>query len=83
VFTTPVVDAAPGTELSTWLVVVVTDDPTALTVLPTMDVTGEAALLLPAGRGDRVVPPPPPGELPDATGEAGVPVKVAAPMRLT
>jgi hypothetical protein len=82
----PVVEAAAGTELPTWLAAVVTDVPRAVTVLPTVDATGArgaTGLPPPAGAGVPV-PPPPPAELPDeAAGEPGAPVKVAAPVKDT
>ena len=83
VFSTAEVEAGAGTELSIWFAAVVTDDPAALTELPTADATGAAVLVLPEDGEEPVVPLPAPGELPGAAGETGVPVKVAGPTRVT
>jgi hypothetical protein len=83
VFTAPVADAAAGAELPIWLAAVATDDPTAFTALTTADATGEAGLVPPEGGDEPAVPLAPPGELPGGAGEAGVPVNVDAPTRVT
>src|ERR1700734_1116734 len=53
--TAPVVEAAAGTDAPTWLAAVVTDDPSALTVLPFVDVRGPVGGtgLAPAAGGGR------------------------------
>jgi hypothetical protein len=80
VFVTALVaGAAAGTALPSWLARLVTDDPTAATVVPTGAPPG-AVGLLPLEPG---APPrdPPPGDPPEAAGS--VPVVVAAPLSVT